>query len=50
MSIEVIAELLAPPLVGFAVLALFTVVAFAFLEIRKWRLAYLSTLPKRERL
>lgn len=48
--IEAIAELLAPPLVGFVTLGLFVVVAFALLEVRKWRLAYLSTLPKRERL
>lgn len=50
MPAETLAELLAPPAVGFATLALLAVVAFTLLEVRKWRLAYLDTLPKRDRL
>jgi hypothetical protein len=50
MPAETLAELLAPPIVGFATLAVLAVVTITTLEIRKWRLAYLETLPERERL
>jgi hypothetical protein len=50
MAVETLAELLAPPAIGVATLAVLAVLTIASLEVRRWRLAYLDTLPERERL